>query len=166
LRSRGVRVWPDKWNNACCDVIGACDVLEQEFSAFARIIISARNCVGPEISTAIDHFVTVAGIDSVALGHALAVSQLHTAMVASCAGMGATTMELNVATFEDRVLVNSGAIHGRNLGFVADERLTSEIRFVEPRKLFAENSRKILHVHRCVCIAACASSVKISKNQT
>ena len=46
-------------------------------------------------------------------------------------------MGRGITAQEDEALVNSGAVHAKNLGFVADARLAADVRSADPRALLA-----------------------------
>ena len=80
------------------------------------------------------------GDSSTSMGSATVASgDISTAMgyQTNASGLLSTAMGYGIEASEDEALVNSGTIHGKSLGFVADQRLAADVRPAHPPAMLA-----------------------------
>ena len=109
-------------------------------------------------STAMGDSTTASGIASTAMGSGTTASGAASTAMGSDTTASAcysTAMGNNVEAQEQAALVNSGSIHGKKLGFVADARLAADVRKADLRALLAAVAalRVVTHAPSANCCA-------------
>ena len=95
-------------------------------SEYQSTAMGAQTTASGTSSTAMGKGTTASGYTSTAMGIGTTASAEFT-----------TAMGANIEAQEVEALVNSGSIHGKSLGFVADARLAADVRSADPHALLA-----------------------------